>query len=236
MSAETGFEGDATQAPIRVSGFLASLFGLGSALSFMSIPMLLVPFAAICFGLFALRRHDGLKPIGTSAAYFGILMAAGFGAIGLGIPLFKTQTLGSQSEYFAREYLEVVANGELEYAWELHKAINNRFLASMPLEEHYRSNDEARKTLEEFRQESINSIIAKIGPGAKWELDRATRVYHQYGKDNSEVVLAHYGDDGKPVLIQFYLECWPHSKTGVNEWHVKVCQVYRERIVAESVL
>lgn len=235
MSAETGFEEDITQAPIRVSGFIAGLLGLLSALSFLSIPMLLVPLAAIGFGVFALRRYDGLEPVGTKVAYFGVLLAIGFGALGFGIPLFKSRTLGGQAEYFARQYLELVANEDLQYAYELHKDINNRFLSTMSLDEHYQANARARDNLEKFKNDGVNKTIARIGSGAKWELDRATRVFHQYRRDNAEVVFIHYGAD-KPTTIQFHLQCRPHSETGKNEWFIKVCQLYRERLVAESIL
>ena len=235
MSAETGFEEDITQAPIRVSGFIAGLLGLLSALSFLSIPMLLVPLAAIGFGVFALRRYDGLEPVGTKVAYFGVLLAIGFGALGFGIPLFKSRTLGGQAEYFARQYLELVANEDLQYAYELHKEINNRFLATMSLDEHYQTNETSRENLQKFKDKGVRKAITKIGPGAKWELDRATRVCHKYQRDNAVVIFIHYGSN-KPTIVQFHLECRPHVPTGTNEWHVKLCQIYRERLVAESIL
>ncbi|NND96783.1 MAG: hypothetical protein HKN47_05570 [Pirellulaceae bacterium] len=235
MSAEAGFDGSDAQAPIRISGFLCLLLGLLSVITFMAPGLLVLPFAAILLGAFALRRYDPPKPVGITPAYLGVLLAVGFGAFGLGIPLMKQKMVGEQAEYLARQYVELVARGEDYYAIELRKEFNNRFIRSMPLEEHYKDNENATKTLEEFREDGIYEVLRRIGPDANWELDRAVRCYYRYGREHADVVLVNH-DKSKPVLVRVILQCIEHPDTGDLEWHVDTCMQYRERLVAESIL
>ncbi|QDT08664.1 hypothetical protein [Planctomycetes bacterium K23_9] len=234
MSAEAGFDGSDIQAPIRISGFLCLILGLASVGSFLAIGMLFIPFFAIAFGLYALRRYSPPKPVGVTAAYLGVLLAVGFGAFGLGVPLFKKHTLGSQAEQFARDYIKLVSMGHDYYALELQKEHFNRFLRSMPLEEHYASNEVSKRALEDFRQDGLRDLLVAAGPDAEWELDRPIRVFHSYGRDNADVVLSNEGPTGAR-LIRVLLES-NVSEAGDLQWHVKVFQQYRERIVAETVM
>ncbi len=234
MSAEAGFDGNELQAPIRISGFLCLILGLVSAMAFLSIGMLIVPALAIGFGVFALRRYNPPKPVGIKAAYIGMVLAVGFGMFGLGVPLFKKNTLGSQAEHFARDFLKVVAKGEDHYALELRKDHVNRFIRSMPLDEHYKSNENAQKILEEFREDGLVSIVRSLGPDAKWELDRPIRVFYSYGAEHADVVLANY-DNATPQVIRVVMQAKVASD-GKLQWHVENFMTYRERIVAESIL
>ena len=233
MSAEAGFDGDDIQAPIRISGFICLLLGLASVVSFLAIGVMVVPFLAIGFGLFALRKYGQPTPVGINAARWGMLFAIGFGAFGLGVPLFKKHTLGTQAEYFAKEFVKLVASGEDYYVLELQKSYVNRFLRSMPLAEHYES-IELSEDLENHRGSSLKSLLVRLGPDAKWELDRSVYVYHKYGRDHAEVVLVN-NDGKKPQLITVSLEK-AISKDGDIQWHVDNFMMYRERLVAESIL
>jgi len=234
MSAEAGFDGSDIQAPIRVSGFICLLLGLISALSFLAPAMLIVPFLATGFGFFALRRYGVPKPVGIKAAYIGLILAIGFGMFGLGVPLFKKHTLGTQAEYFAKEYLKIVASGDDYYAMELRKDYVNRFMRSMPLAEHYETSENAKQTLEEYRDDSVRKMLMRAGPDAEWELDRSIRVYHSYGNDHADVVLVNYDEDS-PRRIRVILQ-GQISTDGEIQWHVETFMMYRERLVAESIL
>jgi hypothetical protein len=234
MSAEAGFDGEDIQAPIRISGFISLLLGLASIVSFLAIGAMIVPFLAIGFGLFGLRRHGQPTPVGITAARWGVIFAIGFGAFGLGVPLFKKHTLGTQAEYFAREFVKIVASGEDYYVLELQKDYTNRFLRTMSLAEHYEGNEEMQETLEGFRSGGLKTMLVKLGPDAKWELDRSVHVFHKYGRDNADVVLANY-DGEKPRLIRVTLQK-SVSSAGDIQWHVSNFMMYRERIVAPTVL
>ncbi len=234
MSAEAGYESEET-VPLRISGFLALILGLASALALVGAPLLLIPILAMFFGFFALRKYDGPAPVGVRQAKVGLVLAAGFGACGFFLPWMKTMTLGSQAEYFARQYVEIVARGEMELAMELKKNYSNRYMHNMSLKQHYEMSDGARSALEMFSQESVNKTIQELGPGGTWELDQATRVYHQFRLDRADVVLVNY-DREVPLKIYFQMVYFPHRDTGVGQWHVEVCTEKTERLVAESIL
>lgn len=234
MHAEAGFDQDDSAPPLRISGFICLLFGALSFFSTMGQPMLVFALIAIIFGLFALRRSGGQTPVGTRAAMFGMVLAVGFGACGLFIPWMRTMTLGRQAEKFSRDYLEVVARGQNEFALELRKDYVNRFPPTMSLQQHYNMTEAGSRTLEEFGDESVNRSIRKRGPNAEWVLDRPTRVYYSYGREHAEVVWVDPTGESQ-AKIQFFLEYRP-DKNGDGQWHVQVVQSYRELIVAESVL
>ena len=95
-------------------------------------------------------------------------------------------------------------------------------------------NEVASESLEEFRNDSVNTLIRNRGPNAEWVLDRPIRVYYSYEREHAEVVWVDpTRDDG--TKIQFFLEYRVDPK-GDGQWHVEVMQVYRELIVAESIL
>jgi hypothetical protein len=97
--------------------------------------MLLLPLISFLFGFVALRRSGETTPIGRRPAMIGLVLAAGFGMCGLVLPWFKTMTLGRQAEKFSRDYIEVVALGEDEFAMELNKDSVNRFPPTVSLKE-----------------------------------------------------------------------------------------------------
>lgn len=233
MKAEAGFDLDDSAPPLRVSGFLCLLFGALSFFSTLGQPLLVLPLIAVVFGLFALRRSGGPTPVGTKAAMLGMILAVGFGACGLFIPWMKTMTLGRQAEKFSRDYIEVVARGEFEFAMELRKDHVNRFPATMPLKQHYNMSESGSRELEEFKGDGLNATFRRHGPNTEWVLDRPTRVYYSYGREHAEVV---WVDPTGQSKIQFFLEYRPDHKNGDGQWHVEVAQTYRELIVAESIL
>lgn len=236
MSAEGGFDlNEEDVAPLRFSGFLALLLGLASVLALVALPMLIIPVLAIGLGLFALRKYEGTKPVGITAAKIGLVLAAGFGSCGFFIPWFKTMTLGGQAEYFARQYLEVVARGDLELAMELKKSHYNRFMDTMSLKKHYEINEFAAKALQKFRDDGISDALQRLGPDAEWQVYRPTRVFYSGRKDRAELILVNY-DSEVPMRVYLMLIYQIDKDTGVAQWHVDECVRYNERIVAEAVL
>jgi hypothetical protein len=235
MSAEPGFELQEDHVPLRISGFIALILGLLSVLSVLGMPLLVIPAGAIAFGLFALRKYDGPTPVGVKPAMFGLVLAVGFGSFGFCVPFMKTMTLGRQAEYFARQYLELVARGELEMALELKKDHVNRFMHNMPLKDHYAMHEPAQEMMDEFSQDGLNKTVRELGPGAVWELDRAPRVFQFYGRDHAQLVLVN-NDRTKPLKVLFQMICVPDRRTGVGQWHIDVCTIQGEQLVAEKVL
>lgn len=243
MSAESGFDVVDDDTPLRISGFISAILGVLSGFTIVALPMVAVAIAAFLFGLFALRKSEGASlPVGTTAARIGIFLAVLFGSWGVGRDMFKSHTLGGQAEYFARQFIKVVATGNEAYANELQKNYVNRYLKTMPLAERYALEAERKRKrmeqeggIEPDTDEDPTEFLKKYPADHEWILDRPVRVYSKYGRQKADVVFA-YDDSEKPTRIRIQLEYLLHRETGNAEWHVELCMPYRERIVAETVL
>ena len=250
MSSEAGYEPDVDDSPLRVSGFISLILSLLSGFAIVTLPMLAVAVAAILVGIFALRKSDSRSlPVGTTAAKIGICLAVLFGAWGAAKYSFRYQTLGSQAEYFARQFVRVASSGNEVYTRELQKSYVNRFLKTMPLEESY---ERARQEMQERRERSKEELggapealgeeedttvadLSKYPADQEWVLFRPVRIYHHYGRQMAEVVLATDTSESA-YKVRLILEHLIHRERGSLEWYVESCLPYRERIVAESIL
>ncbi len=232
LGAEPGFEADQPVESARVSGFAALVFGLLSVISFMGIPLLVLPLLAVVLGMFALRRCEGRAPLGTGAAKIGLILAVGFGACGVAVPYLRTLTLGGQAERFSLAYLNLIANGNDMLARELTRSYPNQLPATMSLEDYYASNPNAQRQLTVFHQLPLNVWIRQFGPDADWQLEQPVRVDYHFGREQVEVVWRQPNGDGR---VQFFME-FQLGSDGVGQWHVETCQRFRELVVAETVL
>jgi hypothetical protein len=220
--------------PLRISGFLCLLFGVLSIFCTVGQPLLFLPLVAFVLGGFALRPSGDQMPVGTRPAMLGLVLAAGFGACGLFLPLMKSRTLGKQAEQFSRDYMEVLARGHEEIALELQKDYVNRLSTEMSLVELYASNEVAREALEGLRDSSSSAALRQRGPGADWVLAQPTRVYYAYGSQHAEVVWEDPTGE-VDIKIQIFLD-YLVDREGNGQWNVQLSQPYRKRIVAETVL
>ena len=247
MSSEAGFEPETNDSELRISGFIALLLAVLSGFAIVAIPMVGFAIAAILFGMFALRKSaTSSPPVGTTAARIAIVLAVLFGAWGTARYSMKVYTLGSQAEYFARQFIRVASSGNDIYASELQKSYVNRFLKTMPLEKHYEQqrlerermaaeSEEMRAMIEQEEDDTTVEDLRKYPVDHPWELDRPVRIYHHYGRQMAEVVLSD-GAPKHPYRLRIIMEYLVHKDRGTSEWYVETCLPYRERIVAESVL
>lgn len=236
MNAESGFgvtESDV--APLRISGYLCLILGCLSALGMIGQPLIFLSVVAVIVGAFALRKFDGLTPLGVKPAKIGICLAIGFGACSFFTPWFKTLILSRQAEKFALIYLDVVAMGETEFAMELNKDYVNRMDPTMSLEEHYQGAPQARENYEQFYQSGVNKMIRERGPGAEWVFDRPTRLYTRYLNQHAQLIIA--DPTGKTdTTISMTLDYLVDSQ-GRGQWHVSNVQSSRnKRLVAPNIL
>ena len=236
MNAESGFEAiDSDVAPLRISGYFCLLLGCLSSLGLVGRPLMLFSLAGILVGAFALRRFNGIAPLGVKPARLGICLAIGFGTCSFFMPWFKTFMLSRQAEKFALIYLDVIAMGETEFAMELNKDYINRMDPTMSLEEHYQGAPQARENYEQFEQSGVNEMIRKRGAGAEWVFDLPTRLYTRYRNQHAELVIADPtgSSDAKISMTLDYLV----DSMGQGQWHVSNVQTYRTtRFVAPNVL
>ena len=235
MGAESGFDPEDSSVPLRISGFISLLLGLISWVTITAVAAIVIPIMGFAFGLFALRSSGSKasgsgKPTGTLAARLGMILAVGFGACGLALPMLKTRTLGEQAKQFSLRYIDVVNRGYDEVGIELKKEHRNRFSKEMPLEDHYAGQESSQQALGEFRGDGANAIIRSQRHDAPWVLDRPIRVYLKYGIDRADVIWK--SEDGK--RIHFFMQ-YQIDGNDVGQWHIGHCQPYRELIVAEVI-
>tara|TARA_A100001391_G_scaffold163267_1_gene122714 strand:- start:190 stop:909 length:720 start_codon:yes stop_codon:yes gene_type:complete len=239
MGAEIGFQvvSEDDVPPFRASGLICLVLGLLSASALVAWQMLILPLAAIAFGVFALRKSDGPKPAGTTAAVIGLVLASCFGAGGITIPMAKRSTMASQAEYFGREYLELIGRGDVELAAELRKEARNRQVKGMNLREAYRAEQiaSASKGEEDQHSNAEQDAIELAGPDIQWELAERPRVYMHYGIERVETIwFDPSGTVKEKVVVE--LQWSPDEAKNIANWHVNNFHFYRDLIFAPSVL
>ncbi|MFG0262039.1 MAG: hypothetical protein ACF788_06585 [Novipirellula sp. JB048] len=235
MGAEAGYETEEPVAPLRISGFIALLFGLLSVLSLIGYPMVATAVIAIALGLFTLRPWSGLKPVGILPAQIGLVLAVGFGSCGFLMHTMRSVTLGQQAEYFARQYLDVVGSGEFAIALELKKDAIDRLPTKMPLMEHYESSEETMTSYTEFETDLLNQQILALGPGVDWQRIEPVRVFQSYGVYQAEVLFENPDPDTEPEKIYLLLK-YDVDPRGVAQWRVDQCRTHTEQLFAEKIL
>jgi hypothetical protein len=238
MGAEVGYQvvSDDDVPPFRASGLVCFVLGILSFWATIAWQMLIIPFAAIIFGIVAMRKWQGQRPAGTTVAVIGLLLASFFGATGLTVPLAKRNTMGKQAEYFAREFLELAGRGDVELVAELRKEARNRQVKGMNIKEAYEKDQIARASLEEgSSSDSVVNEIRLAGPNIQWELAEPVRVYMYYGMERADT----YWIDPSGTIkekVQVELQWTPDDANNVGHWHVNLFQYWRELLVAPSVL
>lgn len=173
--------------PIRFSGIASLILGMFSVIYLIAPPLVILPIAAVAFGLFALRPSGAAKPIGLTPARIGLVLAAGFGACGFFVSHFRGQALGQQAEYFAHQYLQLVAEGHDEYAVELRKPSAGRHVPSMPLKQLYQLDSKEFEQLDQFQNTEATKLVQRYGDQLDWQLSRAPAVYRTRGIERVEL-------------------------------------------------
>ncbi len=238
MGAEVGFQvvSEDDVPPFRASGLVCLVLGLLSASAMVAWQMLILPIAAIAFGVFALRRWHGRRPAGTTVAVIGLVLASCFGAGGLALSLAKQSTLGNQGEYFARQYLELIGNGDLALAAELGKEARDRQVKGMNLNEAYKEDEMAKSKMEREEAQSMEQdTIELAGPNINWEMAQSPRVYLHHGVQHVETQwLDPSGKIKEKVIVD--MQWSPDEEHEIGNWHVNACYFYHETVYAPSVL
>ncbi|SMP41902.1 hypothetical protein SAMN06265222_101673 [Neorhodopirellula lusitana] len=236
MGAEDGYQlvDEEDVPPLRASGIVCFILGLLSFWATVAWQMLILPIVAIIFGIIAMRKWGKVRPAGTTAAVLGLVLASAFGAAGIVIPTMKQRTLGKQAEYFAREFLEVVGDGEVELALELQKQARNRQLGTMDLKKAY-ANDKVASEQREDATEGMVSTIGALGPDIEWELAEPVRVFFKYGIEKADTYWIDPSNK-ESRKIQILLEWHPNETDKTGQWNVSLFQYHRELIVAPTVL
>ncbi len=251
MSAETGYEEESQEQEFRISAFLSVLFGVLGFLGVITPILVLIPALGLLLAIFSRRKFKGLKPVGYKLSVLGGVLSMFFLFLGFFVHYLEQKSMGGQAEYFAREYMKIVALDEAELALELQKAPVDRFLKGMSLKEFYARLQEDRErklkensremvegsvnVLADFRAETVNKRLRQLGPDAQWELIKAPLFHQQYGVYRTDLYLKNTEGE-KPFEIWIQLELSRNKKTNGFEWKVSECAVNSQQLYAESVL
>lgn len=240
MGAETGYDVDEQPPPVRPSGFIALLFGLGSGVCLLGRPLLFLPLFGVFFALFALRYCKQGIPVGTTAAKIGLLLSVGFGCAGFWLPWFEERTVGKEAAYFAEEYIRLVIQDDYPMALELGHDHINRISPKMSLQVHY-DNIKARaepngrqdNAVMEFEHDEVVQNIQNLDVDVKFVLQKTPRVYTKYGTPQVDTIWnteRHVFKNNLLITMAYIIE----EDTGLRQWYMKRRYWSKEQLVAEA--
>lgn len=220
MTAEDDAELLVETRPVRVSGYLALIPGLLSFFAIFAKPLILFPVLAVLTALFALRPYRGLRPAGYIPAIIALCSALLFGGWGVTQQRLKEQELADQGVRFAGAWLELLARGETELAVELYTHPSARQPASMQLAEYYRTNENARQVMDDFREHEHAEDLINAGGNVRWRPQEKRFVYTSFGRQ----MVATVWDDLAGTIrvpLQIELEYIPATETDPPQWKIE---------------
>ena len=149
----------------------ALLLGLASFLALSSLLLLVVPVAAAFAGLLALKRIDVSEGalIGRTAALIGVICALLFGSIAVSSAVSRNRTLESRAEAFADAWLQIVVDGQLQRAHQLHLPAAERQLPGTSLADYYAGNEDAQTKLDQFFSDPLARQIRQLDAETAWD-------------------------------------------------------------------
>lgn len=214
--------------PIRLSGFLALGLGLLSFTALFGAPMVIVPVLGTLSALWALRPYQGQRPVGLTVATIGLFAAVLFGVWGVTQRHLKQQTLSEQAVQFAANWLDLLAQGDIELAVELRADPARRQSETMPLDEYYLHSEEGRKTMSEFRENEAIQAVIQEGERARWVLAEPPRIYTLNGRELANTV---WEDQSglRSTGVRVGLEYLQARGDEPAQWKIDACEIYYPR-------
>lgn len=155
----------------------ALLLGLASWLASTYLLLLIVPLLAVLVSAAALRRiarSEGAL-IGRPVALAGLALALLFASLAVGGTLSRQWIAKRQAEAFAQSWLDMVRDGQLQRAHQLHLAAERRQRSDVSLARHYAESTEAQGELDAFYETSPLKEIVAAPPEARFHR-RATHM------------------------------------------------------------
>lgn len=225
MSAEPETELIESSRPVRISGFLALILGLLSFSAIFGAPLIVVPVLAVVCALIALRPYGDQRPAGYGVAMIGLFAAVLFAAWGVTQRHFHQEMMTTQAVRFAENWLDLLAQGDVELAVELRAHPASRQSETMPLDQYYSESTEGRAAMSEFREKEPVEAIIRAAQQADWELSQPAIIYHQFGR---ELVKTIWRDRSAAVkeAVAIDLEYLPATTERPAQWRVENIDVY----------
>jgi hypothetical protein len=220
LMTEEGYPGlELPVSPIRISGFVALLFGVLSFVGVLGLPLMFVPLVAAILAIFAIRPYQGDRPVGVIAGWIGLFCAILFAAWGTTERHYKTKQMSSQATRFAAEWLALLGQNEIELAVELQVDPSRRQPESMSLADYYKRSPAAIESIKQFNEQETLKKLREAGDKPKWELHRPPVVSMRFGRDFTETVWKDTTNTvPKPIVVE--MEYIKDEKTHAANWKI----------------
>jgi hypothetical protein len=209
---------------LSVLAVLTFILGVFSLLALISPVLWVVPLCAIAVGMVALRAiYQDSQKSGERLAKIGMLVAMCIGLWAVSYHFAREWYLFHTAKRFADQWLEVVQDGKLMEAHQLHLPYLSRYGDKDKLEEYYDSMVEMEDSVTEFFGEPpLNDFVKHAGRGT---VTYAGRQDHTtFGKSHFLTLkyLLSYEEDGPQQLeLNIQLERVLNYSDGRHYWRIE---------------
>ena len=214
--------------PFRPSGLVSFFVGIISSSALASTSLLVIPLCGILVGLFTLRpaKDPKTQPGGRVFAVLGIALSVFFAGWSWSYYNVHNKFLVSNGTEFALDWLQVLRDGNIEFAYELTQPARTRQSDTMPLSQYYiPKNEMAYEQFQTFKTSTVVQGITTASKDPEWRLKKVLQSYNKYDEDHIVLVFADSSGALGPVLLD--LCCAPardkagrHDTTKPWQWHV----------------
>ncbi len=241
FSADAEAEGERFRSFSRMAGLSIAL-GLLSSLVLVHPLFLFVPIIATVLAIVALKQI-ALRPgelTGRPVALCGLILAMFFAGLGPTRAYMAHKLLLDDARRFSDRWVELVREGKLYEAYELHLRPPERQLPGSDFQQYYgilpKVIEKPRMTPMEYslgRLQPRNAILAfyaeaplkqmvEAGPDAKIAFEEVTSIDRHRGTDIVALrYVMTYNEDGREETIRFHIEMRRNynARSGGQWWH-----------------
>lgn len=186
------------------------LLGILSAAAIVSRLMWCVPIAGVTLAIVALRtisRNESLV-LGRGAAQVGLALSLLFLASATTGHLVRQRTLSRQAMPHMSKWIEMVRDGRLREAHQLHLPQEERQQLGSNLQNYYEADRRAREDMDVFFDRSPLDKIIELGRQGelRFVADEDVAPVHESGEDADVIVQRYaidYELDGEPQTLSF---------------------------------
>lgn len=212
------------------------LLGLLSAAAIVNPLAWCVPIVGVTLAIAALRTISANESavLGRKAAVAGLAMALLFGACGMTRYFARQQWLYRQARPHAQKWIELVREGRLDEAHQLHLSEGSREAPGTDLDAFYQGEEGALGGRDTFFEHPPLSEIVRIGRQGqlRFVCDEAVEIGRDGGKKIDLVVQRYaidYEEDGKPQTFSFLISVGRKYDTERREahWNVQDVMAYK---------
>lgn len=211
---------------ISAAGALANLLFVCSAVAGAALAVI---------ALWSIARAD--RPLlGRRVAILALLLSLLFGAWGLTWRTVRQQVVGNEARQVADQWLQLVREGRLAEAHQLHLSRSARQAPGLDLADFYKNTREARQDMDTFFSAPPLSQIVEAGPRGQLRFLQCDSLQDEsYAGSRTDVACLRYAldyqRDGQPKTVTFIVYIARTSETDKPEanWDVRSAQFPKDK-------